>query len=294
MTTTHLIDIGANLTNKAFRDDLDAVLGRAARAGVEAILVTGTSGAASRRAREIALERRSGPRLFATAGIHPHHASSASREALDEIGELVARDEVVSVGECGLDYDRDYSPRDRQRACFEAQLDIAARVKKPVFLHERAAHDDFARLVERRRPDLVGGVVHCFTGSRAALERYLALDLHIGITGWICDERRGQHLRELVRLVPEGRLLVETDAPYLLPRDLRERPKTGRNEPAFLAHVAATVAACRGETAEALAAHTTAAAARLFRLPAREPVDPEASSPGCSLEQARSRRGPDL
>jgi TatD DNase family protein len=266
MSSHGLVDIGANLTNTAFRDDLNAVLTRAARAGVEAILVTGTSAAGSRRAREIAVELRipAAPRLFATAGIHPHHASAASREALDELRELLARDEVVAVGECGLDYDRDFSPRDRQRACFEAQLEIASEVHKPVFLHERAAHDDFARLLERWRPKLAGGVVHCFTGDRAALERYVALDLHIGVTGWICDERRGVHLRELVRLIPGGRLLIETDAPYLLPRDLRDRPKTGRNEPAFLAHVARTVAACRGERLEELAAHTTAAASRLF------------------------------
>jgi TatD DNase family protein len=108
--------------------------------------------------------------------------------------------------------------------------------------------------------------VHCFTGDRRALTRYLALDLHIGITGWICDERRGAHLRGLVGLVPEGRLLVETDAPYLLPRDLADKPSRGRNEPALLAHVARAVAACRGEPVERLAAHTTLAARSLFRL----------------------------
>ncbi len=245
MTLGGLVDIGANLTNRAFQGDLDEVLERAAGEGVGAILVTGTSVAGSRRAREIAVERRklASPRLFATAGIHPHQASSASREALAEIRELSLRDRVVAVGECGLDYNRDFSPRDRQRACFEAQLEIASEVRKPVFLHERDAYEDFARLLERWRPKLVGGVVHCFTGERAALERYLALDVHIGITGWVCDERRGAHLRTLVRLVPEGRLLVETDAPYLLPRDLGQRPAAGRNEPAFLGHVARTVAA---------------------------------------------------
>ena len=264
-----LVDIGANLADKAFRGDLDAVLARAAEASVEAILVTGTSAAISRAAREIAVERRRGPspRLYATAGVHPHRASSASREVYAELHELLARPEVVAVGECGLDYDRDFSPRDQQRACFEAQLEMAAAVRKPVFLHEREAHEDFAAALERWRPRLVGGVVHCFTGSRRALERYLALDLHVGITGWICDERRGAHLRELVRLVPEGRLLVETDAPYLLPRDLPARSGRGRNEPALVAHVARAVAACRGEPPDLLAAHTTAAARSLFGLP---------------------------
>jgi TatD DNase family protein len=266
-----LVDIGANLADKAFRADLPAVLARAAEAGVEAILVTGTSAAVSRRAREIAVERRQGPapRLFATAGVHPHQARSASREIYREIEDLIARPEVVAVGECGLDYDRDFSPRPDQRACFEAQLEIASQVQKPVFLHERAAHEDFAALLGRWRPKLQGGVVHCFTGERRALERYLDLDLHVGITGWICDERRGTELRDLVRFVPEGRLLVETDAPYLLPRDLDRagaRHARGRNEPALVAHVARAVAACRREPFEALAAHTTAAARRLFGL----------------------------
>jgi len=268
MSGLELVDIGANLTNKAFREDLDAVLERAGRAGVSAILVTGTSTSASRAAREMAVDRRraAGCRLHATAGIHPHQASSASRDALAEIHELSLRTEVVAVGECGLDYDRNYSPRDAQLRAFEAQLELACEVRKPVFLHEREAQDDFARLVERYRGRLVGGVIHCFTGDRAALERYLALDLHVGFTGWLCDERRGTHLRELARLVPAGRLLVETDAPYILPRDLPERRTTRRNEPAFVVHVARTVAACRGESPGELARHTTAAAKELFGL----------------------------
>jgi TatD DNase family protein len=265
---TGLIDIGANLADKAFRGDLDAVLARAVDAGVEAILVTGTSALGSRRAREIAVERRTAPapRLFATAGIHPHQARTASASVYDQLRSLLARPEVVAVGECGLDYARDLSPRDQQRSCFEAQLELATHVKKPVFLHEREAHEDLARALAHFRPRLAGGVVHCFTGDRRALERYLELDLFIGVTGWICDERRGRHLRELMRLIPEGRLLVETDAPYLLPRDMSSRPVSRRNEPAFLRHVATMVAACRGESLAELASHTTRAARDLFRI----------------------------
>ena len=266
-----LVDIGANLAHKSFRDDLPAVLQRAATAGVVAVLVTGTSAAGSRRARELTVELPgrpgSSPRLFATAGVHPHEARTASKEALAEIGDLARRPEVVAVGECGLDYDRDFSPRPAQRACFEAQLELAAATKKPVFLHERAAHDDFARILERHRPDLCGGVVHCFTGDAASLDLYLGLDLHVGITGWICDERRGAHLAPLLVRVPAGRLLVETDAPFLLPRDLPERPRSRRNEPAMLAHIAAVVARARAEPFAELARHTTAAARALFRLP---------------------------
>jgi TatD DNase family protein len=282
-----LVDIGANLTNKAFRADGEAVLSRAAVAGVGVILVTGTSAEGSRHAREMAAEARSAggalpasgerrqaessasrPRLFATAGVHPHHASTWSTGTRDEMRALLARPEVVAVGECGLDYNRNFSPPDAQRRCFEAQLELAAEVRKPVFLHEREATADFAEILERWRPRLPGGVVHCFTGDGAALERWLGLGMHVGITGWICDERRGAHLRELVRRVPRGRLLVETDAPYLIPRDMPGRPKDGRNEPAFLVHVARAVADHRGETLDELAAHTTATAQALFGLAA--------------------------
>jgi TatD DNase family protein len=193
-----------------------------------------------------------------------------SPQALAALLTLVTRPDVVAVGECGLDYNRDFSPRDVQRRAFEAQLELAAEVHKPVFLHDRDATTDFVDILKRWRPRLTGGVVHCFTGERAALEQYLALDMHIGITGWICDDRRGTHLRDLVKLVPRGRLLVETDAPFLTPRDMPQPPsrrgKYGRNEPAFVAHVARVVAKHRGETFEDLANHTTSAAHALFRL----------------------------
>lgn len=257
-----LIDIGGNLTNKAFRGETDALIERARAAGVVTIGVTGTSAAASRHAWELA-EARSDA-LFSTAGVHPHHASSWSPEVAREIRELAQRPEVRAVGECGLDYNRDFSPRDQQRRAFEAQLALAHELSMPVFLHERDADDDFARILAEWRARIPRAVVHCFTGTRRTLERYLELDLHIGITGWICDERRGAHLVELVRLIPEGRLMIETDAPYLLPRSMPHRPKSGRNEPAFLPHVLHRVAAARGETLAHCAAHTTATARAFF------------------------------
>jgi TatD DNase family protein len=262
---TGLVDIAGNLTNKAFREDLPAVLERAKAAGVVGIVVAGVSTTTSRRGWEMAVDLRgTGPRLVATSGIHPHHARDASREALLEIAELARKDLVVAVGECGLDYNRNFSPPDTQRRAFEAQLEIATEVGKPVYLHERDAHDDFTRILERWRPKLAGGVVHCFTGDRRALDRYLGIDLHLGFTGWLCDERRGLHLRDLVTRVPRSRLMVETDCPYILPRDLVPKPASRRNEPAFVAHVARTVARCRDEDFEDLAAHTTATATALF------------------------------
>jgi TatD DNase family protein len=270
-----LVDIAGNLTNKAFRDDLPDVLVRAADAGVSGIVVAGVSTTTSRRGWEMATDLRAGGksdptdgrlRLVATGGIHPHHASQASTEALSEIAELVGRDLVVAVGECGLDYNRDFSPRDAQRRAFEVQLEIASGTKKPVYLHERDAHEDFTKILERWRPKLASGVVHCFTGTRAILERYVGMDLHIGFTGWLCDERRGTHLRDLVARVPRGRIMIETDCPYILPRDMTPKSTTGRNEPAFVAHVARAVAKYRKESYEDLAAHTTATASALFSL----------------------------
>lgn len=257
-----MIDIGVNLTNRRFAKDLDAVLARAADAGVDRVVITGTSVAASRDAAAMADARGQ----YATAGVHPHDAKSCDDTTLDVLASLASRERVVAIGECGLDFDRDFSPRPVQERWFEAQLELAARLGLPVFLHERAAHARFVEILRAHRDALVGAVIHCFTGTRDELSAYLDLDLHIGITGWICDERRGTHLVEDVKLIPEGRLMIETDAPYLFPRTMRPRPKSGRNEPAFLTYVRDAVAEARGESREAVAAHTTEAAERFFGL----------------------------
>ena len=264
---TPLVDIGANLGNKAFREDLDAVLTRALAAGVGTIVLTGTSVPASRGVWELAEVARSparSPRLFATAGIHPHHASTYGPDALVALRDLCARREVLAVGECGLDFDRNFSPRAEQLRCFEAQLELAVALRMPVFLHERAAHLEFAEILARHRSRLVRAVVHCFTGTGEALARYLALDCHIGLTGWICDERRGTHLRELVSRIPKDRVMIETDAPYILPRDIRPKPSSNRNEPSLLPYVLRAVAKARGESAEELAQATTETANAFF------------------------------
>ncbi len=262
-----LVDIGANLAHKRMRGDLDAILARSARVGISAIVITGTSAQASRAAWEIAEARSAGPVLLrSTAGIHPHEARTFGRDSAPLLRALLARSQVVAVGECGLDHDRLFSTREEQLLCFEAQIDLAAELRLPLFLHEREAHEDFAALLARHRSRLVGGVVHCFTGDERALLRYLDLDLHIGITGFFCDERRGGHLAPLVARIPAGRLMLETDAPFLLPRTLRPRPADGRNEPAFLPHVLAAVASCRGEDPRETARHTSATARSFFGL----------------------------
>ncbi len=260
-----LVDIGGNLTNKAFKDDRRDVVARAGAGGVASVIVTGTTVPASVHAREIAME----PwpiEIRSTAGIHPHHASSYGPLARRSLAELGRTREVVAMGECGLDYNRNFSTPAAQRAAFEAQLELAREIGKPVFLHERDAHEDFVEILARHRHALAGAVVHCFTGTRAELERYLELDLHIGLTGWICDERRGKHLVDLVPRIPADRLMIETDAPYLLPRSMPGRPRSGRNEPAFLTHVLRAVAQGRGEPEEDVARATTATARRFFGL----------------------------
>ncbi|HVX03685.1 MAG TPA: TatD family hydrolase [Rhodanobacteraceae bacterium] len=261
-----LIDIGANLTHESFRRDLDAVLERAREAGVQRMIVTGASRAGSAHALELARARPG--ILHATAGVHPHHAGDYGSETDAFLRELAREPEVVAVGETGLDYFRDLSPRPAQRAAFEQQLAIAVDLHMPLFLHQRDAHDDFLALLKTARDRVPAVVVHCFTDDRRALFDYLDLDCHIGITGWICDERRGVHLRELVREIPPNRLMLETDAPYLLPRDIRPQPSDRRNEPMYLAHICAAVARERGEEIDVTAAQATATSRAFFGLPA--------------------------
>lgn len=260
-----LIDIGANLTHESFDPDRDDIVARAAAAGVRRMIVTGTTLAASRRA--LALGKHASGVLFATVGVHPHHASEVDADTLAALRSLANTAAVVAIGECGLDYFRDYAPRDAQLRAFEAQLAIAVEVGKPVFLHQRDAHDPCVALLREYLPKINGGVAHCFTGNHAEMEQYLELGLHIGITGWICDERRGDALRAAVRALPLDRVLLETDAPYLLPRDLPDRPSSRRNEPSVLPHILQTLARHMGHPVAAVAAAATRNTERLFSLP---------------------------
>lgn len=261
----HLTDIGANLSHESFTHDLDAVIDAARAAGVSRILVTGTDRDSSEAALKLS---QAYPDLFrSTAGYHPHVADSFDDTALASLRELYSRPEVVAVGETGLDFNRSFSSRESQLRAFEQQLELAVETGLPLFLHQRDAHQEFIELLRRYRQRVAGGVVHCFTDNRQALEDCLAQDMYIGVTGWICDERRGQELQELVSLIPSDRLLLETDAPYLLPRTLVPKPKTRRNEPKYLVEVLKTVAECCDRPPEQVARETSDNAARLFKLP---------------------------
>ena len=246
---------------KLTEDDRDAVLQRARAAGVAQLVITGASREHSPQA--LALARQHPGELFATAGVHPHHASEYTAECDAEMRELHAQPEVVAVGECGLDYFRDFSPRPAQRRAFELQLQIAVDTGKPLFLHQRDAHDDFVAIMKQFDGQLGPAVVHCFTGTRKELFECLDRDWHIGITGWLCDERRGLHLRELVKHIPASRLMIETDAPYLLPRSVKPPPAHRRNEPMYLAHIVEELARDRGEDV-AVTTHLTTRTARSF------------------------------
>ena len=264
-----LVDIGANLTHSSFREDVDAVVERARQAGVGEIIFTGTSVEESRAA--AALAERFG--FHSTVGVHPHHARDNGPATIPALRELAKHPRVVAIGECGLDFNRNYSPHPDQEKWFVAQVELGIELRKPLFLHSRDAFPRFSQIISSLKPETA--VAHCFTGSGEELRAYLDLGLYIGITGWICDERRGAHLLELVREIPRERLLLETDAPYLTPRDLHPQPKARRNEPAFLPHIARTVARALNRPVEEIAAETTSNARRLFGL--NEPRTPPAA-----------------
>jgi len=266
-----LVDIGANLGHSSFHDDLDAVVERARLAGVAQIVVTGTSVEESRRAAELASAR---DFLFATAGVHPHHARECGPGTIAALRELAKHPRVVAIGECGLDFNRNYSPHPDQEKWFVAQLELGMELGKPLFLHSRDAFPRFSQIISSFKPNRA--VAHCFTGSAEELRSYLDLGLYIGVTGWICDERRGAHLLELVKEIPSEKLLLETDAPYLTPRDLHPQPKARRNEPAFLPHIARTVARALGRSPEEICLETARNARVLFGL---EEPSPESRTP---------------
>lgn len=269
-----LIDIGVNLTHPTLARDPRAVLDRAYAAGVGQLVLTGTSLTESEAALALCRELdESRQRLFCTAGIHPHEASQWTSETADRLKALLGEPEVRAVGECGLDFNRDLSPRAQQERVLEEHLQLAMETGLPLFLHERDADQRLVDILRPVRDRLSAAVVHCFTGEKRALYAYLDLDLHIGITGWICDERRGTHLHPLVREIPATRLMLESDAPYLLPRTLRPKPKGGQNEPAFLPEVLREVARHRGVSLGELASTTTACAQQFFAMAPLEPAE---------------------
>ncbi|BAJ03784.1 TatD family hydrolase [Shewanella violacea] len=239
------IDIAVNLIGSALEKNIQDVIQDAAAQGVSPLIVIGSELNESEQA--IACCQQYSQQLFCTAGVHPHHASEWQADSSERIKRLAAFPQVVAIGECGLDYNRDFSPRPMQRQAFEAQLALAVELQMPVLMHERDAHEDFLAILKEYRHSLPGALLHCFTGNRQSMQAYLELDLHLGITGWVCDERRGKELAELVIDIPDNRILIETDSPYLLPRSMRPKPKSSKNKPQYLPYIAEYIADLRGQ-----------------------------------------------
>jgi TatD DNase family protein len=258
-----MIDIGANLTNKRFEKDFNTVIEEAAAADVSSIIITGTDLANSKVALDLCNNHSD---LFCTAGVHPHDASSYNDETHQALANLLNNKKVLAVGECGLDFNRNFSTPEQQIRAFENQLLLATACQKPVFLHEREAFKTQYPLLQKYRDSISGGVVHCFTGNKQELLKYLELDLYIGITGWICDERRGQELQALIPLIPDNRLLIETDSPYLTPRSLTGKRKKAKNVPANLGHIAEFIAKLRDQSLSDIKEMTINNTTELFKL----------------------------
>ncbi|MEO3741623.1 TatD DNase family protein [Kosakonia oryzendophytica] len=256
-----MFDIGVNLTSSQFAKDRDETVARAQAAGLAGMLITGTNLHESQQAQQLAQRYR---HCWSTAGVHPHDSSGWTAETADAIRQLAALPEVVAIGECGLDFNRNFSTQQEQELAFTAQLALAAELAMPVFLHCRDAHQRFLTLLEPWLDKLPGAVLHCFTGTALEAQDCLARGMYLGITGWVCDERRGLELRDVLPLIPADRLFIETDAPYLLPRDLKPKPASRRNEPAMLGHILSTVAGLRGEDIHWLEAVTDNNVKRLF------------------------------
>ena len=257
---TEYYDIGVNLFCEQFHDP-EQILQNAENAHVRCIL----TGSDMKENRQINVFLRN-HEAFGTCGIHPHSADRAKRSDFAEMEQILRTNpRIVAVGECGLDFNRMFSTRENQLQCLKAHIALAEKCDMPMFLHERDASDAFAECFAGHDALCCRSVVHCFTGSRAELERYLKMGFFIGITGWICDERRAQALREAVQDLPLDRLLVETDAPYLKPRNVKGLPRT--NVPENVQYVVRTLAEYTGFPEEAVKAAAKANTERLFRLP---------------------------
>lgn len=262
---TEYIDIGVNLTGSSFKNDLDEVIQRARAAGVNSMIVTGTDIDHSRAAIELCQQYPG--HLYATAGMHPHHADDYTSETEQLLRELGQNESVVAIGECGLDFNRNFSTPEHQRQAFESQLALAIEMKLPAFLHQRDAHDDFVSMFANCESQLKNSVAHCFTGTPAEVIEYLEMDMYIGVTGWICDEKRGRDLQLAVKEIPLDRIMLETDAPYLLPRDLNDKPvQQRRNESCYLPHICEAVARHMNVDVEELKLAALANTRRFFEL----------------------------
>ncbi len=250
-------DIGLNLFCRQFPDP-ERVIRDAEESGVLCIL-TGTDPKENQKIDRFVKTHN----VYGTAGIHPHNADRAGQEDFRLIEEILTKNQrMVAVGECGLDYDRMFSTKENQIRCLEKHIVLAEKLNKPLFLHERSAAEDFVKRFKRHPDVCTRSVVHCFTGDIRTLDRYLSMGFSIGVTGWICDDRRGKELREAVRIIPLDRILVETDAPYLTPKNVEGLDRT--NVPQNITYVAGELAKHMHVAEEVLAENARRNTERLF------------------------------
>ena len=235
-----IADIACNFTSDRFDNDLDEVINQAIVNNITKF------GLICSRLSDIdkllEIYNRYSKDMFFTIGVHPHHANEINEEYLKKLKEVINNNNPHAIGETGLDFFRNLSTYEEQIFAFEEQIKIAIDTNKPLFLHQRDSHDDFIKILRKYSSDINKSVVHCFTGTKEQLNDYLELDCYIGVTGWICDAKRNVELRKTIKNIPLEKLMIETDCPYLIPKNLEEKPKNNRNEPTYLNHIANEVA----------------------------------------------------
>lgn len=258
-----MIDIGVNLTNARFDKDREFVIERAKNANIKGMLVTGTNVAESEKA--VNTCQLFPDYLSCTVGVHPHDADNVSVDYLDKLKILAESKHVKAIGECGLDFNRNFSRPENQKKVFVEQIQLACQLNMPLFLHQRDAFETWLDILIPHIDKVPNLIAHCFTGNLLELKKCLDLGMYIGITGWVCDERRGQELRDIVKYIPLDRLMIETDAPYLTPRSIRPKPKSSRNEPSYLTFIVQTLAEQTGNSIERIAEASYQNAVSVFK-----------------------------
>lgn len=262
----NLIDIGLNLMHPSFKKDRNEIITNAKKEGISQFIITGTSIKSSQIALNYANKKEFESVLFSTAGVHPHDAKTCDKTTIAKLKEFSKEKAVVAIGECGLDYNRNFSKPEVQRKWFEEQIKLAKNVNMPLFIHEREAHKDLMNILGKYPEIAKKSVIHCFTGTKEEAENYLKLGCYIGVTGWICDERRGQSLQEAVTIIPPEKMMIETDAPFLIPRNFKNKPKTHRNEPKYLNQVLKTIANFKNMDSKELGKEVTKTTKKFFKI----------------------------
>jgi len=264
-TRPFLIDAGVNMFENALSKEAEQVIYRSFQSGVGQMILISTN--AQNSSYSIDLSTRFSKSLFPTVGIHPNQTEKSTEEDWNIILELAKREDVVAIGECGLDFienkEETYS---KQEQWLERQLELAAKLKKPIFLHERKAHSRFVEIIKKYLNQIPAILVNCFTGTEEELDHYIKLNLYIGITGIICNDDRGVHLRDLVKKIPLDRLIIGSDSPYLTPFTM-SKPFPKNNEPQFLPHVVMMLSQCLNISVEEVSNFALRNTREFFKLP---------------------------